>query len=423
MARISPAMTAFNRSISVLSRPLDPRRGYLNSLFMFVTFFQELRQAGIPVTLREYLTLMEAMEQDLASRRVEDFYYLSRAALVKDERNLDKFDRVFGHVFKGLEGAAELAAEIPIEWLKKLAEKYLTEEQKAQIEALGGLDKLLETLRKRLEEQKGRHQGGSKWIGTAGTSPFGAYGYNPEGVRIGQDKNRNFRAVKVWDRREFKDLDDEVELGTRNIKVALRRLRKFARTGAPEELDLDGTIKGTAQKGYLDIIMRPERHNAVKVLLFFDVGGSMDWHVQATEELFSAARSEFEHMEHFYFHNCLYERVWKENRRRYDHTTPTWDVLHTFPHDYKVVFVGDASMSPYEIAMPGGSVEHMNEEAGQAWLERVTRTYPACVWLNPVPEDQWEYTQSIRMIRQLLGGRMYPLTLEGLDRAMRELVR
>jgi uncharacterized protein with von Willebrand factor type A (vWA) domain len=423
MARISPAMTAFNRSISVLSRPLDPRRGYLNSLFMFVTFFQELKQAGIPVTLREYLTLMEAMEQDLASRRVEDFYYLSRAALVKDERNLDKFDRVFGHVFKGLEGAAELAAEIPIEWLKKLAEKYLTEEQKAQIEALGGLDKLLETLRKRLEEQKGRHQGGSKWIGTAGTSPFGAYGYNPEGVRIGQDKNRNFRAVKVWDRREFKDLDDEVELGTRNIKVALRRLRKFARTGAPEELDLDGTIKGTAQKGYLDIIMRPERHNAVKVLLFFDVGGSMDWHVQATEELFSAARSEFKHMEHFYFHNCLYERVWKENRRRYDHTTPTWDVLHTFPHDYKVVFVGDASMSPYEIAMPGGSVEHMNEEAGQAWLERVMRTYPACVWLNPVPEDQWEYTQSIRMIRQLLGGRMYPLTLEGLDRAMRELVR
>ena len=390
---------------------------------MFVTFFQELRQAGVPVTLREYLTLMEAMEQDLASRRVEDFYYLSRAALVKDERNLDKFDRVFGQVFKGLEGAAELAAEIPIEWLKKLAEKYLTEEEKAQIEALGGLDKLLETLRQRLEQQKGRHQGGSKWIGTAGTSPFGAYGYNPEGVRIGQDKNRNFRAVKVWDRRDFKDLDDAVELGTRNIKIALRRLRKFARTGAPEELDLDGTIKGTAHKGYLDIIMRPERHNAVKALLFFDVGGSMDWHVQATEELFSAARSEFKHMEHFYFHNCLYERVWKENRRRYDHTTPTWDVLHTFPHDYKVILVGDASMSLCEIAMPGGSVEHMNEEPGQVWLERVTRTYPACVWLNPVAENQWDYTQSNRIVRQLLGGRMYPLTLEGLDRAMRELVR
>ena len=422
---------------------------------MFATFFQELRQAGVPVTLREYLTLMEAMEQDLASRRVEDFYYLSRATLVKDERNLDKFDRVFGQVFKGLEGAAELAAEIPIEWLKKLAEKYLTEEEKAQIEALGGLDKLLETLRQRLEQQKGRHQGGSKWIGTAGTSPFGAYGYNPEGVRIGQDKNRNFRAVKVWDRRDFKDLDDAIELGTRNIKIALRRLRKFARTGAPEELDLDGnvelgirnikialrrlrkfartgapdeldldhTIKETAHKGYLDIIMRPERHNAVKALLFFDVGGSMDWHVQATEELFSAARSEFKHMEHFYFHNCLYERMWKENRRRYDHTTPTWDVLHTFPHDYKVIFVGDASMSPCEIAMPGGSVEHMNEEPGQVWLERVTRTYPACVWLNPVAENQWDYTQSIRIVRQLLGGRMYPLTLGGLDRAMRELVR
>jgi uncharacterized protein len=390
---------------------------------MFVTFFHELKQAGVPVTLREYLTLMEAMERDLASRRVEDFYYLARATLVKDERNLDKFDRVFGHVFKGLEAAPELAAAIPVEWLKKLAEKYLTEEERRQIEALGGLDKLLETLRKRLQEQKGRHQGGSKWIGTAGTSPFGAYGYNPEGIRIGQDKNRNFRAVKVWDRREFKDFDGDIELGTRNIKIALRRLRKFARTGAPEELDLDGTIKGTAHKGYLDIIMRPERHNAVKVLLFFDVGGSMDWHVQATEQLFSAVRSEFKHMEHFYFHNCLYERVWKENRRRFDHTTSTWDVLHTFPHDYKVIFVGDASMSPYEIAMPGGSVEHMNEEAGQAWLERVTRTYPACVWLNPVAEEQWEYTQSIRMVRQLVGGRMYPLTLEGLDRAMRELVR
>jgi len=391
---------------------------------MFATFFHELKHAGVPVTLREYLTLMEAMEKDLAGRRVEHFYYLSRSALVKDERNLDKFDRVFGHVFKGLDFITEaLTADIPLEWLKKLTEKHLTEEEKRQIEAMGGLEKLLETLRQRLAEQKGRHQGGKKWIGTAGTSPFGAYGYNPEGIRIGQDGNRSFRAVKVWDRREFKDLAGDVELGTRNIKLALRRLRKFARTGAPEELDLDGTIKGTAQKGYLDIIMRPERHNAVKVLLFFDVGGSMDWHVQATEELFSAARSEFKHMEHFYFHNCLYERVWKENRRRYDYTTPTWDVLHTFPHDYKVVFVGDASMSPYEIAMPGGSVEHMNEEAGQAWLERVTRTYPACVWLNPVPEDQWEYTQSIRMIRQLLGGRMYPLTLEGLDRAMRELVR
>ena len=391
---------------------------------MFVAFFHELKAAGVPVTLREYLTLMEAMEEDLAGRRVEDFYYLARAALVKDERNLDKFDRVFGHVFKGLESTSEaLTAEIPAEWLKKLAEKYLAEEERKEIDAVGGLDKLLELLRQRMREQKGRHQGGKKWIGTAGTSPFGAYGYNPEGVRIGQDGNRNFRAVKVWDRREFKDLDDQVELGTRNIKIALRRLRKFARTGAPEELDLDGTIKGTAHKGYLDILMRPERHNAVKILLFFDVGGSMDWHIKATEELFSAARSEFKHMEHFYFHNCLYEKVWKENRRRFDDTTPTWDVLHTYPHDYKVIFVGDASMSPYEIMAPGGSVEHFNEETGAAWMERVARTYPACVWLNPVAEKEWDYTQSIRIMRQLMGGRMYALTLEGLDKAMRELVR
>jgi uncharacterized protein with von Willebrand factor type A (vWA) domain len=391
---------------------------------MFVAFFRELKTAGVPVTLREYLTLLEAMEKDLAGRQVEDFYYLARTTLVKDERNLDKFDRVFGHVFKGLELMSEtLTAEIPAAWLKKLAEKYLTEEEKRQIEAIGGLDKLLELLRQRMKEQKGRHQGGNKWIGTAGTSPFGAYGYNPEGVRIGQDGSRNFRAVKIWDRREFKDLDDQVELGTRNIKIALRRLRKFARTGAPEELDLDGTIKGSAHKGYLDILMRPERHNAVKVLLFLDIGGSMDWHVKATEELFSAARSEFKHIEHFYFHNCLYERVWKENRRRFDDTTPTWDVLHTYPHDYKVIFVGDASMSPYEIMAPGGSIEHFNEETGAIWLERVARTYPACVWLNPVAEKDWDYTQSIRIMRQLMGERMYPLTLEGLDNAMRELAR
>jgi uncharacterized protein with von Willebrand factor type A (vWA) domain len=391
---------------------------------MFVAFFHQLKTAGVPVTLREYLTLMEAMEKDLAGRRVEDFYYLARTALVKDERNLDKFDRVFGHVFKGLELMSDaISAEIPAEWLKKLAEKYLTEEEKKQIEAIGGLDKLLELLRQRMQEQKGRHQGGNKWIGTGGTSPFGAYGYNPEGVRIGQDGSRNFRAVKVWDQREFKDLDDQVELGTRNIKVALRRLRRFARTGAPEELDLDGTIKGSAHKGYLDILMRPERHNAVKVLLFFDIGGSMDWHIKATAELFSAARSEFKHMEHFYFHNCLYEKVWKQNRRRFEDTTPTWDVLHTYPHDYKVIFVGDASMSPYEIMAPGGSVEHFNEETGAMWMERVARTYPACVWLNPVAEKDWDYTQSIRIMRQLMGERMFPLTLEGLDKAMRELVR
>jgi uncharacterized protein len=390
---------------------------------MFVTFFQELRSAGVPVTLREYLTLMEAMAQDLAARQVENFYYLARATLVKDERNLDKFDRVFGHVFVGLEPVEALAAEIPAEWLKGLIEKYLTDEEKQQIEAMGGLEQLLETLRARLKEQKGRHQGGSKWIGTGGTSPYGANGYNPQGVRIGQDRSRNFRAVKVWDRREFRDLDDEVELGTRNIKIALRRLRKFARTGAAEELDLDGTIKGTARKGYLDILLRPQRHNAVKVLLFFDVGGSMDWHVQATQELFSAARSEFKHMEHFYFHNCLYEKVWKENRRRFDDTTPTAQVLRTYPHDYKVIFVGDAAMSPYEIAAPGGSVEHFNEEPGAAWIERISRTYKASVWLNPVAERDWEHTQSIRMMRQLMGERMYPLTLEGLERAMRELAR
>src|SRR5271170_3691361 len=391
---------------------------------MFATFFHELKQAGVPVTLREYLTLMEAMELDIAVRRVEDFYYLSRAALVKDERNLDTFDRVFGHVFKGLDLVSDaLAGEIPVEWLKKLTEKYLTAEEKQQIEAMGGLEKLLETLRQRMAEQKGRHQGGKKWIGTAGTSPFGAYGYNPEGIRIGQDTGRNSRAVKVWDKREFKDLAGDVELGTRNIKIALRRLRKFARTGAPEELDLDGTIKGTAHKSYLDILMRTERNNTIKVLLFLDVGGSMDWHVKATEELFSAARTEFKHLVQLYFHNCLYEKVWKQNARRWTETTPTWDVLHTYPHDYKVIFVGDAAMSPYEIVAPGGSVEHFNEEPGSAWMERVARTYPSCVWLNPVPKREWDTTPSIRLMRQLLGGRMYPLTIEGLDGAMRELGR
>src|SRR5918994_2041204 len=390
---------------------------------MFVTFFHELKAAGVPVTLREYLTLMEAMDMDLAGRRVEDFYYLSRAALVKDERNLDKFDRVFGHVFKGLELMEQvLTAEIPVEWLKKLAEKYLTEEEKKQIEAMGGLDKLLETLRKRLAEQKGRHRGGSKWIGTAGTSPYGAYGYNPEGIRIGQDGNRNFRAVKVWDKRDFKDFDDDVELGVRNMRIALRRLRRFARTGAAEELDLDGTIHETAHKGYLDVKLRPERRNAVKVLLFLDVGGSMDWHIQQAEELFSAARAEFKHFEHFYFHNCLYERVWKENRRRFDATTATLDVIRTYPADYRVVFVGDASMSPYEIVMPGGSVEHWNEEAGQVWTERILSHFHKAVWLNPIPRKHWDYTQSIGILRRLFGERMFPLTIAGIDEAMRELV-
>jgi uncharacterized protein len=392
---------------------------------MFLAFFHELKAAGVPVTVREYLTLMEGMDKNLAAQKIEDFYYLSRATLVKDERNLDKFDRVFGQVFKGIEMLGEVtgAAEIPAEWLKKLAEKYLTEEEMKEIQALGGWDKIMETLAKRLAEQKGRHQGGSKWIGTAGTSPFGAYGYNPEGVRIGQAESRHKRAVKVWDKREFRDLDNTVELGTRNIKLALRRLRKFARTGAPEELDLDGTIKETANKGYLDLLLRPERRNAVKVLLFLDIGGSMDWHIKLCEELFSAARTEFKHLEHFYFHNCLYERVWKDNRRRWQETTPTWQVMHTYPHDYKLIFVGDASMSPYEVTQPGGSVEHMNEEPGSTWMQRITRTYPHAVWLNPVPENQWDYTHSIRMMKQLMTGRMYPLTLTGLDEAMKELVR
>jgi len=391
---------------------------------MFVTFFHELRQAGVPVSLREYLSLMEALDADLADKRVEDFYYLSRSALIKDERNLDKFDRVFSSVFKGLDLLSDAGTEdIPDEWLRKLTDRVFTEEEKAQIEAMGGWDKLMEELQKRLREQHGRHEGGSKWIGTAGTSPYGAYGYNPEGIRIGQDGNRNFRAVKVWDKRDFKDLDDSVEIGTRNIKVALRRLRQFARDGAPEELDLDSTIRATAHEGYLDLQFRPERRNAVKVLLFFDVGGSMDWHVKISEELFSAARSEFKHMEHFYFHNCLYESVWRDNVRRQTERMPTWDLLHTYPSDYKLVFVGDASMSPYEIKIPGGSVEHWNEEPGALWIERVLNVYKSAVWLNPVKEHLWPYTPSIGMISQLMGGRMYPLTLEGLDSAMRELMR
>ena len=391
---------------------------------MFATFFHELKAAKVPVTLKEYLTLMEALQADLADQRVEHFYYLSRATLVKDERHLDKFDQVFGHVFKGLELMSDaVEAAIPEEWLRAVTSLYLSEEDKKKIEALGGWDKIMEELKKRLAEQKGRHQGGSKWIGTGGTSPYGAEGYNPAGVRIGQKENRNFRALKVWDKREFKDLDDKVELGTRNIKVALRRLRKFAREGAADELDLDGTIKGTARKGYLDIQMRPERRNAVKVLMFFDIGGSMDYHIKLAEELFSAARAEMKHMEYFYFHNCLYEFLWKDNKRRWTERTPTWDVLHKYPSDYKVVFVGDASMSPYEISVPGGSVEHMNEEPGSAWIKRVTDIYEHAVWLNPVPEQHWSWTPSIKLMSDLMEGRMFPLTLDGLDKAMKELMR
>ena len=391
---------------------------------MFTTFFHELKAAKVPVTLKEYLSLMEALKADLADQRVEHFYYLSRACLVKDERHLDKFDQVFGHVFKGLELMTDAGTvEIPEEWLRAVTSLYLSDEEKAKIEALGGWEKIMEELKKRLAEQKGRHQGGNKWIGTAGTSPYGAEGYNPAGVRIGQKENKNFRAVKVWDKREFKDLDDKVELGTRNIKVALRRLRKFAREGAPDELDLDGTIKGTARKGYLDIQMRPERRNTIKVLMFFDIGGSMDWHIKMAEELFSAARTEFKHMEHFYFHNCLYEFLWKDNKRRWTEKTPTFDVLHKYPSDYKVVFVGDASMSPYEITVPGGSVEHMNEEAGSAWLKRVTSIYEHAIWLNPVPEQHWSWTPSIKLVQDIMANRMFPLTLDGLDRGMKELMR
>jgi uncharacterized protein len=395
---------------------------------MFTTFFYELRKAQVPVSLKEYLALMEAMRQGIADYSVEDFYYLSRTCLVKDERNIDRFDQVFSHVFKGLEGVAEgtepVTAEIPEEWLRKLAEKYLTEEEKRQIQSLGGWEKLMETLAQRLAEQQGRHQGGSKWIGTAGTSPFGAYGYNPEGVRIGQDKSRHRRAVKVWDKREFRNLDDTVELGTRNIKVALRRLRKFARQGAAEELDLPDTIRSTARNaGTLDLKMVRERHNSVKVLLFLDIGGSMDDHIRICEELFSAARGEFKHLEYFYFHNCVYEGVWRDNRRRHAERMSTWDVIHTYAPDYKLVFVGDAAMSPYEIVYPGGSVEHWNEEAGQVWLQRLLQTYSRSIWFNPAPQNYWGYTESTRILQRLMGGRMYPLTLDGLDAGMKELSR
>ncbi|MGQ3675692.1 vWA domain-containing protein [Xanthobacter sp. TB0139] len=390
---------------------------------MFIGFFEALKAAGIPVSVREYLTLMEAMDRDLANRQVETFYYLSRATLVKDERHLDKFDRVFGTCFKGLESVVEEGTpSIPEEWLRKLAEKFLTEEEKREIQALGGLDKLLETIAERLKEQKGRHQGGNKWIGTGGTSPFGAYGYNPEGIRIGQDGNRNFRAVKVWDKREFRDLDDQLELGTRNIKVALRRLRKFARVGAADELDLENTIRESARSGFIDVKMRPERRNAVKVLLFLDVGGSMDWHIAQCEELFSAARAEFKYLEHFYFHNCVYESVWRSNARRSSERIALQDVLHTYGSDYKLIFVGDASMGPYEIVSQYGSVEHYNEEPGKVWMERLLSTYPHAVWLNPVPQNQWRYTQSIQLMSHIMEERMFSLTLEGIDAAMRELL-
>ena len=391
---------------------------------MFINFFTELKAAKIPVTLREYLTLMEALDKDVAERKVENFYYLARTALVKDERHLDKFDRVFGKVFSGLDLTQDATGvEIPDEWLESVGELYLSDEDKALIEEMGGWEKVMEELKKRLEEQDEAHHGGNKWLGTGGTSPFGADGYNPMGVRVGQKTGRHGRAVKVWDKREFKDLDDSVELGTRNIKVALRRLRKFTRQGIPDELDLDTTIRATAHQGYLDLQFRPERRNTIKVLMFFDVGGSMDYHIKGVEELFSASRSEFKHLEYYYFHNCLYDYVWKNNGRRWSDKTQTWDVLHTYPSDYKVIFVGDASMSPYEITVPGGSVEYMNDEPGAIWMQRLLDVYERAIWLNPTPQEHWNWTPSIGLMHELMEDRMFPLTIEGLDAAMKELIR
>ena len=391
---------------------------------MFFSFFAELREAKVPVSLREYLTLMGAMQKRVAAFDIEDFYFLARTALVKDERHLDRFDRVFGHCFKGVETPADPKTAIPGEWLPKIAERFLTEEEKRQIQALGGWEKLMETLRQRLAEQRSRHQGGSKWIGTAGTSPFGAYGYNPEGVRIGQQEGRNRSAVKVWDRREFRNLDDTVELGTRNVKLALRRLRQFAREGAAEELDLGATVQSTAHNaGWLDLKLVPERRNAVKLLLFLDVGGSMEDHVRICEELFSATRSEFKHLIHFYFHNCVYDSVWRDSRRRHVEQVSVMELVRTYDSSYRVVLVGDASMSPYEIEKEGGSVERWNDEPGRVWLRRLFEAYPRAVWLNPVPEKHWAGTASIGMIRRISEDRMFPLTLDGIGRAMRRLKR
>ena len=393
---------------------------------MFRTLFDELRQAKVPVSLTEYLDLFNALDAGLANFSVNDFYYLSRAVMVKDEQNFDRFDRAFSKVFKGLSIGTDEddSIEIPAEWLEKLGMLTLTDEEKAEIEALGGWDKLMETLQQRLNEQKKRHEGGTKMIGTRGTSPFGAYGYNPEGVRIGQEGNRNFRAVKVWDRRDFKDLDGSQELGTRNFKVALRRLRRFAREGAHSELDLEDTIRSTARNaGWLDLRMVPERHNAVKVLLLLDVGGSMDSHIRTCEALFSAARAEFKHLEHYYFHNCVYESVWRENRRRRTDANETMQLMHAYGSDYKLIFVGDAYMSPYEVNQPGGSVEHMNAEPGAVWLKRLLDTYPSAAWLNPIPEEYWRGGPSIQMIQRLMEGRMYPLSVEGIDAATRALAR
>jgi len=391
---------------------------------MLIDFFLHMRQAKLPVSIKEYLMLLEAIREHVIGQSVDDFYWLSRATLVKDERNFDKFDKAFATYFKGVQAIEGIDVNVPLEWLKRQLQREFTAEEKAAIEAMGGLDKLIERLKELLEEQKGRHEGGNKWIGTNGTSPFGNGGYNPEGIRIGGPSAGNRTAVKVWEQRAYRDYDDQVELGTRNIKVALRRLRRFARQGAPDELDLDGTIANTARNaGWLDIRMRPERHNTIKVLMLLDVGGTMDDHIKRTEELFSATKTEFKHLEFYYFHNCVYDFVWKNNRRRHAERFSTWDILRKYNADYRLIFVGDATMSPYEILQPGGSVEYNNEEAGAIWLRRLVERFPKYAWLNPEPEGVWQYRQSISVIQQLMGGRMYPVTLQGLERAMRELSR
>ena len=393
---------------------------------MFLNFFIELRNVKIPVSLKEYLSLLDCLDKNVISYKVENFYYLSRASLIKNEKHIDRFDLVFSKVFKGIEDISleDLLnkVDIPKEWVKKLSEKLLTPEEMEEIKSLGGFDKLMETLKKRLSEQEKRHQGGNKWIGTAGTSPFGAYGYNPEGVRIGQDKSRHKKAIKVWDKREFKDLDDKSELGSRAMKIALKRLRQWARTGLQEEIDIDSTIKSTAKNGYLDIKTQKEKNNSIKVLLFLDVGGSMDPYVKKVEELFSASRSVFRNLEYFYFHNCLYEGVWKNNRRRWNEQIPTFEVLNTYGKEYKCIFVGDASMSPYEILFPGGANEHFNKIAGKDWLFKAISQWESHMWINPVPKKYWDYTQTIKMVSDIFSGKMVPLTLSGLDKGMKQLM-
>jgi hypothetical protein len=393
---------------------------------MFLNFFIELRNVKVPVSLREYLSLLDCLDKNVISFKVENFYYLSRASLIKNEKHIDRFDLVFSKVFRGIEDISleDLLnkVDIPKEWVKKLSEKLLTPEEMEEIKSLGGFDKLMETLKKRLSEQEKRHQGGNKWIGTAGTSPFGAYGYNPEGIRIGQDKSRHKKAIKVWDKREFKDLDDKSELGSRAMKIALKRLRQWARTGLQEEIDIDSTIKSTAKNGYLDIKTQKEKNNSIKVLLFLDVGGSMDPYVKKVEELFSASRSVFKNLEYFYFHNCLYEGVWKNNRRRWNEQIPTFEVLNTYGKEYKCIFVGDASMSPYEILFPGGANEHFNKIAGKDWLFKAISQWESHMWINPVPKKYWDYTQTIKMVSDIFSGKMVPLTLSGLDKGMKQLM-